>query len=582
MGLVDYLMVGTFFAAMLAVGASLRRWVGNPDDFYVAGRMLPPAILAATLAATNINLYNFVGYSGKAYEYGISIVWHEWTGLMCLALSGLLVLPLLRRLEPRTLPEFLEMRFSRAVRVLVAVLWLLRLAFVMGIVLYLSGVVAQQVTDTVNSEIAGINSYVWWVTVFTVVAIVMTIMGGAWSVAIGDALQFVLLLGGFLVMFPVIISEVGGVTSLVERLPEARFALVPREGPFNWAFIVAIWLCGVQWACTDQTMLQRGFAARGARTVARGMVLSGVIMVPYALLIVLPGMVSSLLHPGLENPDAAVPVLVSRLPSILLGTVLCGFLASQISTLDAQVNSGATLFTNDLFPFMCRRALAPHAIVRVARLSTLALGALSGAVACFIVPLYRGAVEAYLDLIAILDMPLFVVAIVYGLFWKRANGPGAFVGYLGGAVAAFAMSHLVIDHWLGAAVGLKSEASPVLGFARFLVENKVLAVTLTGVVVSLALCPLVSLLAAPPSASKVAAVWRSREGDAGEAACGESFNVIPRSTLGRFWLGLFFASLAVFLVGVLLGAAGSSLASPLAIGGMVVYFVAALGRLYSD
>ncbi len=563
-----------FFIGILWIGAYFRKWVGEPDDFYVAGRMLPPCILAATLAATNINLYNFVSYAGVAYNHGISIIWHEWTGLMSLVFSGLLVLPLLRRLKTRTVPEFMGTRYGSKVRILVAVIWLLRISFLLGIILYLCGVVAQQVTGTEGSEFLGLDAYFWWLVVFAFVGIMTTYMGGAWSVTFTDALQFVLLLGGFLVMFPMIMNDVGGLGVLIEKLPESHFEFVPREGPFNWTFILAIWLCGVQWACSDQTMIQRGLSGKGARSVARGMVLSGIIMVPFAFLIVLPGMAASILHPGLEKADAAVPALVSTLPSVILGLILCGFLASQLSTVDSNINSGATVFTHDLYRFLRRSPPPPKRILYVARTATLFLGAFAVFIGWLVIPAYENAVNAYLDLIGVMDMPLFVVAVVYGLFWKRANWKGAFVAYLGGAASALYMGQVQIDRiWA---------SGDQVGLAAFMTDNRFLTVTVTGMAAALLLCPIISLLTEPPDPEKVKAVWRSRQSTREEEEAGESFNVIPKSPAGRILLIVFFVGLAIFLAGIFAGAWGLSIATPLAIGGMVVYFAAGLARLYFD
>ena len=53
----------------------------------------------------------------------------------------------------------------------------------------------------------------------------------------------------------------------------------------------------------------------------------------------------------------------------------------------------------------------------------------------YFVPKMGGAVEAYLTIIGIMDMPLFIVGILYGLLWKRATSSGAIIGYLAGALA---------------------------------------------------------------------------------------------------------------------------------------------------
>ena len=69
MALIDLVMIAVFLILTAAAGMYFYRWVGDMDDFSVAGRRLTPFILAATLTATNVNLYSFVGQAGKAYAW---------------------------------------------------------------------------------------------------------------------------------------------------------------------------------------------------------------------------------------------------------------------------------------------------------------------------------------------------------------------------------------------------------------------------------------------------------------------------------------------------------------------------------
>lgn len=128
----DYIIVVCFLLGIYCLGTYFQRWVGSPDDFYVAGRQLTPFILASALTTANISLYSFVGVSGIAYRDGISIIWQTWTGNMALALSGMFVIPILRRLRIRTIPEFLEMRYNGVVRLMVSAVWIFRLAAWLG------------------------------------------------------------------------------------------------------------------------------------------------------------------------------------------------------------------------------------------------------------------------------------------------------------------------------------------------------------------------------------------------------------------------------------------------------------------
>ena len=198
MALADYIIVAGFLIFIFYAGSIFYRWIGNPDDFYVAGRQLTPFILAATIAATNVNLYSFVGQAGVAYKYGISIIWQTWTGNMALVFSGLFVIPILRRLRIRTIPEFLEMRYNSAVRYLVGFLWIFRLAFWLGVVIYTAVVAAQTLT--------GVQSFTFWVILFSVITIIYTMLGGMWSVALTDTLQFIFMLAGALIVLPLVMA----------------------------------------------------------------------------------------------------------------------------------------------------------------------------------------------------------------------------------------------------------------------------------------------------------------------------------------------------------------------------------------
>jgi SSS family solute:Na+ symporter len=155
---IDYATVAVFLVGILWLGSRFYKWIGAPDDFYLAGRQLTPFILAASMTTANISLFSLIGVSGTAYQSGISIIWMTWTGNMALVFSGLYVIPLLRRLRIRTIPEFLEMRYGPGVRSLVGVLWIFRLTFWISVVLYAGVIAAQQLT--------GIHSFVLWIAVF--------------------------------------------------------------------------------------------------------------------------------------------------------------------------------------------------------------------------------------------------------------------------------------------------------------------------------------------------------------------------------------------------------------------------------
>ncbi len=499
MTIIDYFIVLLFLTGIFWFGSSFYKWIQNPDDFYVAGRRLTPFILAATLTATNISLYSFVGVSGTAYKHGISIIWQTWTGNMALVLAGLFILPIMRRLKIRTIPELLELRYNGVVRFLVSILWVFRLAFWLGIVLYAGVSAAQQIT--------GIESFTFWVILFAIIVIVYTMLGGMWSIVFTDALQFLLMMLSVLIILPLSMYAVGWWPGLVAKVQPGHLDLITQSGKYNWKFVVAIWFLGIQWACLDQGLLQRVFSAKSTKVVVKGMVWSGIITTPFAFLWITPGLVASVLYPGLEKPEFAVPMIILQLvPMIILGFIVCGLLASQMSTIDSNLGSAATLFTNDIYSRFLKRKASDKEILRVIRITTIVTGLIMVAVS-YLVPYLGGTVDAYLTIISIMDMPLFVIAVVYGLFWKRATWQGAVSGYLGGAITGAIM--------------------------RFAFMVDISTVTFVSGGVALLICPLVSLFTRANISSSMEKVFNAKKNSNEEIENGDIFNILPETNHGK-------------------------------------------------
>ncbi len=545
---IDYVIIFVFLAAMFYIGSIFYKWVGSSDDFYLAGRQLTPFILAAVLAATNVNLYSFVGQAGIAYKEGIPIIWQTWTGNMAMVVSGLFVIPIFRRLRIRTIPEFLEKRYSKGVRTFVAFLWILRLTFWLGVVLYTAVIAAQ--------TISGLTSFTAWVLIFSVVVIIYTILGGMWSVAFTDVIQFILMLGGALILLPIVMSAVGWFPGLSAKLPEGALTLVKSSGTYNWKFIIAIFLLGIEWACVDQGLLQRAFGAESTRSVAKGLVMAGIITTPFALLWTLPGLAASIIYPNLTNADSAVPLLIANLlPNIVLGLVVVGLLSSQLSTISGNLNGVATIFASDIYENVINRKATDKDILLIARVITFLTG-IGMVVFAYLVPLLGGAVNAYLTIIAIMDMPLFVIAVVYGLLWKRVNWQGAVTGYILGAISGvIGQFFLNLD----------------FNITTFITAGTTLIIT-----------PIVSLLTKEESNEKIEEIWRARTISDEEIQNNDVFNIIPKTVKGKLSLAVFFLGLLIFLVGVFMGSTESSSASLVAVTGMLIYFIGGLLRAYTN
>jgi SSS family solute:Na+ symporter len=165
-------------------------------------------------------------------------------------------------------------------------------------------------------------------------------------------------------------------------------------------------------------------------------------------------------------------------------------------------------------------------------------------------------VDAYLTLISITDMPLCVIAVVYGLLWKRATWQGAVAGYLCGATAGAVL--------------------------RFGFHYEVAEVTFASGGVAALVCLVASLLTTATPAEKIKLVFGAKMAGEAERISGEVYHILPVSAGGRFSLAILVLGFAIFLTGVLLGSQASNFASRVAVAGMIVYFFGGLLRTRFD
>lgn len=536
MAILDYVIIFLFFGGIFALGVWFHKWVGNPDDFYVAGRKLTPFILAAALTTANVSLFSLVGVSGAAYSSGISIIWLTWTGNMALVFSGLFVIPLFRRLQIRTIPEFLEMRYSGSVRLLVGILWVFRLAFWAAVVLY-SGVIAAE-------QLTGIHSFFLWLIILSSIVIIYTMLGGMWSVVLTNNLGFLFMMISLLVIFPLAMGAVGWWPGLVAHLPAGHLDLVTFSGKYNWKAIIAFLLLGVEWATLDQGLLQAAFSARDPRVVAKGMVLSGIMITPFVALWIFPGLCARIIYPGLSRPEMAIPTMVVHLiPIGILGCVTAGLLASALSTLGANLGAVATLIASDIYSRFVSKEPSPRRLLMAGRIATIFAGALM-ITTTYLVPHLGGAVDAYLTVISVMDMPLFVIAVPYGLLWEQATWQGAIAGYLAGSAAG--------------------------AVARFGFGFGIGPVTLISGGVAAVVCPLVSLLTKTGSSLERARKLRISALARPESA---DFTSARRLAWGRAGLWIFAAGSALFLAGLILTGFSVPRSTLIVLLGMSVYFL---------
>jgi solute:Na+ symporter, SSS family len=436
----DWSIIIVYLAGIIGYGLYLSRGANKPggpgglgmnaEDFFLASRASTWPVIGFALLASNISSTTIIGLAGAAYDTGIAVFNYEWMAVVVLVFFSIFFLPFLLRSKIYTLPEFLQKRYSLPARL-----------YFSGLTLFLNVAV-----DTAAALYGGALMFklifpdvpLWQIiTVLALSAGLYTMAGGLKAVIHTEVIQAVILLLASAVVATLAIEKVGGFTSLMTSVPPEKLSLIrPLDDPtLPWlGLLTGVPLLGFYFWCTNQFMTQRVLSAKNENHGRWGSLFAGFLKLPLLYLMVFPGTAAILLYPGLEKPDDAYPTLLfSLLPAGLVGIVVAGFLAALMSSIASTFNSASTLFTMD-FALRFKPDMSSKQLVFTGRMTTL--------VFMIAAILWAPQIERfqslwqYLQAVLAYAVPPVVALYIFGLFWKRANAPGAIAclitGFLGG------------------------------------------------------------------------------------------------------------------------------------------------------
>lgn len=77
---IDYFVVIAYLVGIMLLGLYFRKFIHSSQDFFLAGKALPFWAIGMSVVVSDIGAQDFVGISGQAYRYGISVGNFDWIG----------------------------------------------------------------------------------------------------------------------------------------------------------------------------------------------------------------------------------------------------------------------------------------------------------------------------------------------------------------------------------------------------------------------------------------------------------------------------------------------------------------------
>jgi SSS family transporter len=422
---IDLWIVGIYFIAMIAVGIYFSRQINDSEDYAVAGRSLKLPVLAGTLIGTAIGAAATFGNAGKAFEVGYIILFSSFSYIIGYIIFSFLA-PKLRTAEINSIPDALERRYGKSMRLIAAVILVITLIAVFGAQLIAFGITA----SAVFSEI-GLN-YENAILIGTLIIILYTIFGGLLAVAYTDMIQVIIMVIAIGILLPL---------GIAYNLPDDKSFIALLQSPQTdfWSgldvgFLVALIPTYLAFVLIDPTIWQRVAAAKKASDLRPAMLLTAGVYFIWALVVVSLGVVAFNLMPELTSGDVAIPSLViSHLPPVVKGLCLAALMAIMMSTADTVLLLAGTTISGDIVKVL-KTKLTDKSQLNINRSAIFIIGIIGA-----IFALQRSSIfEVMMLAFGIFVSGLFI-PVMAALFWKKATNIAALSSGFAGVLTQLAI-----------------------------------------------------------------------------------------------------------------------------------------------
>lgn len=405
----DFITIFIFAAIVLITGISFAK-AGGKDmkSFFAAGGAVPWWINGLSLFMGFFSAGTFVVWGSIAYTHGAVSLSIQWTMAIGGLIVGCIIAPMWRRTNTMTVAEYITLRLGKKVQKTYTYLFLLISLFTSGSFLY--------PVAKIVSVAADFNLYSC-ILLLGGISIIYVAIGGLWAVVVTDVLQFIILTAAVIIVVPLSLDKIGGISEFFTAAPDTFFNLVNSE--YTWGFIIAFGIYNLFFLGGNWAYVQRYTSVRTPRDAQKVGWLFSALYVISPVLWMLPPMIYRIYNPelaGLADEGAYLMMCKTALPAGMLGMMLGGMIFATASSLNATLNISSGVFTNDIYKYL-RPNSSDKELIKVARISTIGFGVLAVVVA-LLIPAMGGIVNVVISLGVLTGVPLYF-PVIWTLFSRR-------------------------------------------------------------------------------------------------------------------------------------------------------------------
>ncbi len=324
---IDTIIIFIYLAGMVGVGLWFAKKHTDFDDFFLAGRSLTTPLLITTLISTYYGIDVLFGDSQLAFTDGV-VAWFGYARptYAFFLIAAFLLAHRLREEDFKSLPDILDKYYGKKTRYIGAIT-----SFIYSLpALSLYGF------GMLGEVIMGWDRVIGML-VLGGIALIYTLTGGFWAVALTDSIQFVMMCVVLALAFPFAMDLIGGFDAMIGTLEPNYFDTM---GDLSIWLIIIYASTGLS-ILVEPTFYQRIFAAKSYKNVRNALVIGIFIWGSYDWIITVlamaakTGVIQGILPVDVAPDAALLTIMVAALPVGALGLFMAGVLSTEMSTLDS-------------------------------------------------------------------------------------------------------------------------------------------------------------------------------------------------------------------------------------------------------
>lgn len=462
-GTVNYVVLISYLGLMVGVGVWFMKRTNTTDDFFRGGKQIPWWAAGCSIFATMLSSLTYTGLPSKAYAQDLVYL----VGNLCIpfvsAITVVFALPFFRQIDATSAYEYLELRFSRTLRLFGSACFSVFHIFRMALVMSLTALALSVATPLSPAQS---------VVLMGMLSIIYCAMGGIEAVIWTDTIQTVVLLGGAVVALVLLINGVdGGFAAFWSISQESnKLKMVNPDWSITsthaalWVIVVGGIAQNTASYTADQAVVQRYMTTSDQKRAARAIWTNGLLCIPASLIFF--GIGTALFafyrsHPERLDPtittDQIFPLFIAReMPVGLAGLIVAGVFAAAQSTVSTSMNSTATAIVVDFLQPL-NFCSTDEGYLKVARWLTVVFGVAGTCIGIvFVDPEIKSLFDSFVKVIGVF-MGVLGGLFILGGVTTRANALGAGLGALiGVSVMLWLWQNSNISPYIYTACGITS------------------------------------------------------------------------------------------------------------------------------